>query len=103
MKGDAPILLSAMCVPVLLHKSARVCLDKAQILSKSKKFFPTPLPKSSFEGMRRFFVCNSFPISSIKIPGYLHNSILPDLVKAEIFASTQKFFPTHPSIFPLEE
>ena len=55
-KGDAPILVSAMCTPVLLHKSAYFSLEKAQILMKHKKFFPTPLPKSSFEGMRRSFL-----------------------------------------------
>ena len=40
MKGDAPLLLSAMYGLVLLHKNARVGLGKAQILMKHKKFFP---------------------------------------------------------------
>ena len=89
-----------MCVPVLLHKSARVCLEKAQILLKRKRFFPIPLPKSSFEGMRRFFVCNSFPISNIKIPVYLHNSIFPALGKEEIFLKGQNFSRHPPRFFP---
>ena len=88
---------------VLLHKSTYVGLGKAQILIKRKKFFPIPPPKSSFEGMRKFFVCTTFPISRFRITVYLHNGVFPDLGREEIFLKSPKFFPTHLSIFPLEE
>ena len=87
---------------VLLHKSTYVGLSKAQILMKHKKFFPTPLPKSSFEGMgSSFFACISLSISSFRITVYLHNDVFPDLGKEEIFLKGQNFFPIPPSIFPL--
>ena len=61
MKGDAPVLLSAMYDLVLLHKSTCLGLGKAQILIKRKKFFPIHLPKSSFEGMRGSFCVRFIP------------------------------------------
>ena len=78
-KGDAPVLLSAMCTPVLLHKSACASLGKAQILINHKKFFPIPLPKSSFEGMRDIFLCHiiRYAPRSISERMYRHHNQKP--------------------------
>ena len=90
-----------MNTPVLLYKSTCVRLDKAQIFSKSKKFFPIPLPKSSFEGMRGSFCVHLIPDFIFSKPPSTCTTASFLIWSKQRFSQAHKTFSRHPLDFSL--
>ena len=76
---------------------------KRRFFQKAKSFSRYPSPNLPLKVWGGLFVCASFPISFFKVTVCLHKHSFSHLGKKEILLSAEKFFPIHPSIFPLEE